>query len=335
MEQRYGTRANLSLGPLGTTDALLWKTLSRQVQACQKTAQDLDGLLKSVQQDKSNFAKQAIRQFSLNLKTKDFEAIRKGSDHPVSSRLGRESSTSLEEGADDDEADKELLQCADEVLASATSLYAESVAGGSAMGKPLSQDRHIDIASWIKESERRDPITAPPTAKSSALSILSNSGHETSATSRLSISGGGPSNDFEGDSEDEDALDFAMQALDVGRTAYDRGDHHEAEAMLQEALVFVKDLSSGQRMKCNLYDLQFKPAVCTFHTKDAATAEATLLAFMQQLPQSDDVNAGEQGQNLCQSGLLLAEVQVRLGKLELAHSSAYNVLRSSRRTFGK
>ncbi|KAK5113428.1 hypothetical protein LTR85_010856 [Meristemomyces frigidus] len=76
-EQHYGAKQNISLGPLGTTDALFWKSLKHQVQACQKTAQDLEGLLKSVQQDNKNFAKQALRQISLNLKTKEFEAIRK------------------------------------------------------------------------------------------------------------------------------------------------------------------------------------------------------------------------------------------------------------------
>ncbi|KAK5113427.1 hypothetical protein LTR85_010855 [Meristemomyces frigidus] len=222
----------------------------------------------------------------------------------------------------------DLSTCADNVLSDAATLYAESVADGSIVGTPLSQDGRSQIASWIREAERR------PTVGPVAESVSSHFDRKTSLKGGTPT-GGVSNGDVEVDSEEEDDLEFALEALDVGLTAYHAEKYHEAEEMLQEAQKLIAALSTGQRAKCNLHDLYFKLAVCAVHTQDEAVAEATLLTMIQQMSTFECADAADAGHRQCRSGLLLAEVQVRLGKLDVAERSASNVRRSSSRIFDR
>lgn len=132
------------------------------------------------------------------------------------------------------------------------------------------------------------------------------------------------------DSDDDLDTDLAKAALDTGTKAFKVQEWEEADSLLQEALRLLQQLPNQQRAFCDIFSLHYKLAVCAYHTRELADAEAALMSLIQQSASSD-----EQHQHIYDAEHLLSLLYIRMGQVDRARSECEKALQARRRLLGK
>ena len=230
-----------------------------------------------------------------------------------------------------------LLKCAREVIAKGTAIYeadlaAESVARGQGTAKS-----NIRIAEWVStlESMRRDQRLLDPSDIVPNLPSIGSGDeahtvvtHQTSAHHALQES---EAVITASDSSDDDLeTDLAKAALETGTKAFEAQNWDEATSLFQEALRVLQQLPKQQRGFCDFFGLQYRLAVCAYHTQEPADAEEALLSLIQQSSSSD-----KQREYIYHATHLLSYVYIRMGQVESARSQCEKALQARRRLLGK
>lgn len=232
-----------------------------------------------------------------------------------------------------------LMQCAREVIVKGTAVYEASLAAESVAGGQGAANSNIPAAGWVStlESLRRDERISDPSGMESNVSSIF-SGSETyqyttvtSATSGQRALREGEAVDTVADDSDDDLdTDLAKAALDTGTKAFEAQGWEEAESLLQEALRILQQLPKQKRAFCDMFSLQYKLAVCAYHTQEPADAEEALLSLVQQSASSD-----EQRRYICDAVHLLSHLYIRIGQVDRARSECERALQARRRLLGK
>jgi tetratricopeptide (TPR) repeat protein len=221
-----------------------------------------------------------------------------------------------------------LIQCAREVISKGMTLYEASQAAESTIRDQRVEKGHIAVAGWLSllESLRLDQRNFSSNfAMKEAHTIM---GSETSATcviqERDAVNTAGE------DSDDDLETDLAKAALDTGTKAFEAQEWEEAESLLQEALRLLLQLSQQQRAFCDIFALQFRLTVCSYHTQQPADAEAALTNLVQQSASSD-----RQHEYIYDASHLLSHLYIRTGQIDRARSECEKALQGRRRLLGK
>ena len=237
-----------------------------------------------------------------------------------------------------------LAQSARDVLAGGTTLYEESIAGGSMVGGAAGLEKSSRTLAWLDRliSLRLDASTAERRAGYRGSTIIGPGDDDirTNLTEDITTEAGVPLNYTPDDTDNADdvlddfevkfAQEIAQAVIAGGMEAFDNEDYETTESDLKEALELVRKLPLEQRNTYDLSDIHFKLAVCAFHIHDSSTAERALTSVVGQ-PSRTNLKA----LNLCEAGHLLSQVYLKTGKLELARSSCENSYRGRRRLLGK
>ena len=213
-----------------------------------------------------------------------------------------------------------------------TSLHAESIAGGQ-----RAANSNVRVAEWVVtlDSIRQDERLADPSDMiSNVPSVFS--GDEantvvTSATSAQRAVQDREATDAVWDESDDDLnTDLAKAATDTGTKAFEAQEWEEADSLLQEALRLLQQLSKQQRAFCDTFELQYKLAVCAYHTQEPVDAKEALVSLVQQ-PASSDKQRGY----ICDAAHLLSCLYIRIGQVDRARSVCEKTLQARRRLLGK
>lgn len=132
------------------------------------------------------------------------------------------------------------------------------------------------------------------------------------------------------DSDDDLEVDLAKAALETGTTAFDTQQWTEAESLLREALRALGQLPKEKRGFCDVFDLHFKLSVCAYYTQTLPFAEQALTSLSQHSLATDAHRA-----SMCEATHLLAQLYIRMGRIDLAKSECERTLQARRRLFGK
>lgn len=132
------------------------------------------------------------------------------------------------------------------------------------------------------------------------------------------------------DSDDDLEVDLAKAALATGTTAFESQQWAEAESLLQEALRVLESLPRNRRAFCDIFDLHFKMAVCTYYTQDHAVAEEALTSLSQH-----EADSNAQRERMCEATHLLSQLYIRMKRIDLARAECEKTLQVRRRLLGK
>ena len=118
------------------------------------------------------------------------------------------------------------------------------------------------------------------------------------------------------DSDDDFNLDIAKQTILDGQKAFEENKFEDAELILSDAVQQLQQIPQHRRSACSLPGGQYQLVRCSYHLKTPAEAAKRLLAFVQGPPENN-----EERSNVCKAVHLLAQVYVRLNRVELARST--------------
>lgn len=229
------------------------------------------------------------------------------------------------------------MQCAREVIVKGTTMYEAGFAAESAARGQGAANSNIRVAEWVStlESIRRDQrLSDTSDIVSDSPSIFSGDEAHTVVTSATSAQRAVQEREaFEAvgvDSDDDLNTDLAKAALDTGSKAFEMQDWEEADSFLQEALRVLQQLPKQQRAFCDIFGLQYKLAVCAYHTQEPADAEEALMSLIQQSASSD-----EQRGYIYDAAHLLSHLYIRMGQVDRARSECERALQARRRLLGK
>jgi tetratricopeptide (TPR) repeat protein len=209
-----------------------------------------------------------------------------------------------------------LLHHADEVMVQGTTIYEASLATEST-GKRRSQpNTNSRVAKWVSSLDciRQDQRQ---THRFSKVPIMSMERVEPTAATNS-------------DSEDDLDTDLVKAALDTGTKAFEVRQWEDANSLLNEALRLLQQLPTRQRMFCDVFDLHYKLAICSFHTHHPVEAEEALTSLVQQSANSDVQRA-----QIYDATHLLAQLYIRTGQVDRARSECEKALQARRRLLGK
>lgn len=230
-----------------------------------------------------------------------------------------------------------LIQCAREVIGKGTTMYKTSLAAESVAGGQVAANSNIRVAEWVStlESIRRDQrLSDPSDLVSNAPSIFSGDEAHTVVTSATSAQREVQQREADDpgwdDSDDDLDTDLAKAALETGTKAFEARAWEEADSLLQEALRMLQQLPKQQRAFCDIFGLQYKLAVCAYHTQEPADAEEALMSLVQQSASSD-----EQRRYIYDAAHLLSHLYIRMGQVDRARSECEKALQARRRLLGK
>jgi tetratricopeptide (TPR) repeat protein len=230
-----------------------------------------------------------------------------------------------------------LMQCAREVIVKGTTMYEASLAAASVAGGQGAANKNIRVAEWVTtlESIRRDQrLSDPSDMVSNVPSIFSGDEAHTVVTSATSAQRAVQEREAVDvvwdDSDDDLDIDLAKAALDTGTKAFEAQEWEEADSLLQEALRVLQQLPKQQRAFCDIFGLQYKLAVCAYHTQEPADAEEALMSLVQQSASSD-----EQRGYIYDAAHLLSHLYIRMGQVDRARSECEKALQARRRLLGK
>lgn len=202
--------------------------------------------------------------------------------------------------------DSDIAQSAEDLISSGTTLYEESVVGGSVIPDADEVKKNTRTIGWLE--------------------------HLSSLQLDASTSADSAADDGEKDS-DEDAEDFdlevAQATITSGLEAFSDANYQLADSDLQAALTLVYKLPMKLRQDCEISELQFKLAVCAFHIYSVDDAETALVSVIEA-----ESHSNIEALNLCCAGHLLAQVHIKQGKLDLAYTSCKNALNGRRKLRG-
>ena len=229
------------------------------------------------------------------------------------------------------------MQYAREVIANGTSMCTASLAAQSTAGGQGVESANTRAGGWMSDlgSIRRDhQLSNPPDIGPRTSSMLS--GHQshistgsTTSTQRAMQERVAVGSVWDESDDDLDA-DLAKAALETGTKAFEAQDWEEAESLLQEALRVLRQLPKQQRAFCDTFDLQYKLAVCAYHTQKPAVAEEALMSLIQQSASSDEHHG------YIYAGMhLLAQLYIRMGQVDRARTECERALQARRRLLGK
>lgn len=230
-----------------------------------------------------------------------------------------------------------LMQCAREVIVEGTTMYEESLAAKSVAGGQGAANSNIRVAEWVStlDSIRRDQrLSDPSDIVSNVPSVFSGDEAHTVVTSVTSAQRAvqeREANDAVWDDSDDDLdTDLAKAALDTGTKSFEAQEWEEANSLLQEALKVLQQLPKQQRVFCDIFGLQYKLAVCAYHTQEPVDAEEALMSLVQQSARSD-----KQRGYICDAAHLLSHLYIRMGQFDRARSECEKALQARRRLLGK
>jgi ankyrin repeat protein len=250
----------------------------------------------------------------------------------IESKLGGTQSRSNSAG----DGNTTLVDVAEETLRTGKTLYEKSLVGtvrgnDSVMGDEPAQTgtvgNWVDTVNKLRRASREGCIAdiELPTG-------FSDDGRDTAATG--STSGGVlqlPTLD-EDDSYDSDdeQVELAQAALLKGNRAFDAQNWDLAAKVLHTSLKLLYKLPHKHKRQQDIFGLQYRLAVCSYHTGDVDHAEAGLESLLQHEPVSD-----KEGIQLCDARHLLSRIYVECDKLELARVACEGTLKARSRLLGK
>lgn len=230
-----------------------------------------------------------------------------------------------------------VIQLAREVIRegitlSEASLAAEPIVGGQITAK--GSIRVVERVSALESIRRDHQLSDHPDMVSSVPSVIFEDEAHTVVTSATSVQFAvqkrrSIDTSLE-DSDDDLDTDLAKTALDIGTKAFIKQEWEEADSLLQEALRALQQLSRQQRAFCDIFVLQYKLAVCAYHTQKPADAEEALMSLIRQSASSDE----ERGY-ICNATHLLSLLYIRKGQFDRARSECEKALQARRRLLGK
>lgn len=230
-----------------------------------------------------------------------------------------------------------LMQCAREVIVEGTTMYEGSRAAKSVAGGQEAANSNTRVGEWVSalDSIRRDQQLSDPSDKvSNVPSDFSGDEAHTVVTSVTSAQRSGQereANDAVWDDSDDDLdTDLAKAALVTGTKAFEAQEWEDANSLLQEALKVLQQLPKQQRAFCDIFGLQYKLAVCAYHTQEPVDAEEALMSLVQQSARSD-----KQRGYICDAANLLSHLYIRMGQVDRARSECEKALQARRRLLGK
>lgn len=230
-----------------------------------------------------------------------------------------------------------LMQFAREVIVEGTTMYEGSRAAKSVAGGQEAANSNTRVGEWVSalDSIRRDQQLSDPSDKvSNVPSVFSGDEAHTVVTSVTSAQRAGQereANDVVWDDSDDDLdTDLAKAALVTGTKAFEAQEWEDANSLLQEALKVLQQLPKQQRAFCDIFGLQYKLAVCAYHTQEPVDAEEALMSLVQQSARSD-----KQRGYICDAANLLSHLYIRMGQVDRARSECEKALQARRRLLGK
>lgn len=236
--------------------------------------------------------------------------------------------------------DVNIVQSARDLISSGTTLYEESVVGGSVIPDADEVKKNTRTIEWLERfsSLQLDAsASANPAVESGPASISSVADDAQKIFTTVTTTDRGVHLDYEDNCDDtveelgEDfALEAAQTAITSGLEAFSTANYQLADSDLQEALILVHELPMDLRRDCDISELQFKLAVCAFYIHGIDDAETALVSVIEAQSHSN-----REALNLCHAGHLLAQVYTKQGKLDLARASCENALRGRRKLLGK
>jgi tetratricopeptide (TPR) repeat protein len=229
-----------------------------------------------------------------------------------------------------------LLQYAHELVVQGTTIYEPSVVAESLKTHcPPAVDS--GVASWINSLEAiRQDHKHLGTSRISPrmLSALPEEDHTTIANTpsrRKTVHGGETVAASRIDESDDDLdTDLVNAALDTGTEAFKTCEWKDAMSLLNEALRLLQQLPLQRRVFCDVLDLHYKLAICTYHTQEPLEAEEALKSLVQQ-PASTDVHRGY----IYDATHLLSQLYIRTGQIDRARAECEKALQARRRLLGK
>ena len=213
------------------------------------------------------------------------------------------------------------------------SLAVDSVARGFGAGESSS----IRVTEWVStlDSIRRDQGLSDPSEMVSNLPpvcpgderptvVTCSSPTQNHEQKQVAIDATGA------DSEDDLDTDLAKAALENGTKAFEKQDWEEANSFLHEALQLLQKLSEQQREFCDIFVLQYKLAICAYHTQPPTDAEEAFTSLIQQ-----QASSAEQRGYMYHAQHLLSCLYIRTGQFDRARSECEKALQARRRLLGK
>ncbi|KAH8669667.1 hypothetical protein BGZ60DRAFT_469873 [Tricladium varicosporioides] len=342
--------------PFGV-DGRIWNCLAIQAEETSHTLQELELFIKSVRGEESGFIGQAQRQRKLDKSKDQITSIKtKVCRHTDNLRISLllintckeldqlqgmveqlQRSAEANPHSRHSHTEATLMQCARGVMVKGTTMYEASLAAESVVRGQGAANSSIRVAEWVStlESIRRDQQRSNPSdIVSNVPSICPGEEAHTVATSAASAQGTVQEcevADAVGDDPDDDLyIDLAKGALCTGTKAFEAHEWAEADDQLQDALRILQQLPKQQRAFCDIFCLQYKLAVCTYHMQKPTDAEEALMSLVQQPASSD-----EQRGYIYDAAHLLSRLYIRMGKIDRARSECEKALKARRRLLGK
>ena len=232
-----------------------------------------------------------------------------------------------------------LINFARDTLRSGKTLYEASVAGSvlgaetadSVMGYEQAASSNTKVAEWVTVVNTLRTESREGNYSDNEPSVFSDDGKYTAATK--SISGGDPlavlTDDGDYDSDDEQ-VELAQAALDGGNRAFEAEKWASASKLLHTSLKLLTKLPQKHKRAEGIFELQYRLAVCSYHTGNVDQAEAGLESLTQHAPISD-----EQGIQLCNARHLLSRIYVERDNLIAARDACDSTLKARSRLLGK
>lgn len=231
-----------------------------------------------------------------------------------------------------------LVDVAEETLRSGKTLYEKSFAGtvrgnDSVMGDEPATTQAGSVGNWVDTVNKLRRVSREGCIAEVELQPgFSDDGRDTAATG--STSGGAVhlpklDEDDSYDSDDEQ-VELAQAALLKGNRAFDAQNWELAAKVLHTSLKLLYKLPHKHKRQQDIFGLQYRLAVCSYHTGDVDHAEAGLESLLQHEPVSD-----KEGVQLCDARHMLSRIYVERGKLELARDACEGTLKARSRLLGK
>jgi hypothetical protein len=229
----------------------------------------------------------------------------------------------------------DLVHCAHQLIVQGTAMFETSTASAFNIDQShtASQGR---VMNWLESLEaikqdqkllvQLNMTTQPHLAKSEDRASIKTNRKPTKNSTQLEDAAKVPGDD----SDDDLDTDLVKAALATGTQAFEAQNWNEADSLLNEALLLLQQLRTGKRLFCDIFDLHYKLAICTYHTQKPFEAEVALKSLVRQPVTSDD-----QRGNICNATHLLSQLYIRTGQIDLARSECEKALQTRRRLLGK
>jgi ankyrin repeat protein/tetratricopeptide (TPR) repeat protein len=227
-----------------------------------------------------------------------------------------------------------LLHYAHEFIVQGTTIYEASLAAKSITDHdPPASNSYV--AKWVKSLDiiRQDQKHLDVTKTPRILAALPEEEHtsvKNTPSRRKTVHGGETIASKSDESDDDLDTDLVKAALDTGTKAFKAREWKDAQTLLNEALRVLQQLPLRQRMFCDILDLHYKLAICTYYTQKPPEAEEALTSLVQQSA-STDVHRGY----IYDATHLLSQLYIRTGQIDRARAECEKALQARRRLLGK